>query len=130
MTWSVAFGIYYLMSAIIIIQNMNKRKEIVECFKFIGISRQEGPLDCPYFKNMFYFQFFWMFIVTIIFAIACGVIAKDYTGKSYVVFFIGWFLFLTERILSILSRTSSRPGTLVVSLSSLITQGLVLEQHG
>ena len=95
MTWLVAFGIYYLMSAIILIQNMNKRREIVGCFKFIGISRQEGPLDCPYFKNMFYFQFLWMFIVTILFAIACGVIVKDYTGKSYVVFFIGWFLFLT-----------------------------------
>ena len=95
MTWSVAFGFYYLMSAIIIIQNMNKRKDIVECFKFIGKSRQDGPLDFPFFKNMFYFQFFWMFIVSILFAIACGVIVKDYTGKSYVVFFIGWFLFLT-----------------------------------
>ena len=94
-TWIVAFGIYYLMSAFILIQNMNKRKEIVECFKFIGISREEVPRECPFIKNMFYFQFIWMFVVTIAFGAACGIVVKDYTGKSYVVFFIGWFLFIS-----------------------------------
>ena len=74
----------------------------MECFKIIGKSWHQGSISCPFFKNMFYFQFIWVFVVAIIFTIACVIIVKESTGNSYVIFFIGWCLLLTFVLFPIL----------------------------